>query len=684
MKRPALEKIRNIGIAAHIDAGKTTVTERFLYYSGRSHRIGEVDDGSATMDWMEQERERGITITSAATRCHWRDHIINLIDTPGHVDFTAEVERSLRVLDGAIGVFCAVGGVEPQSETVWRQADRYGIPRLAFVNKMDRIGADFFAAVESMREKLGAPAQPVQIPVGAESDFQGVIDLITMKMIVWNEEDLGATWVEQEIPAELQGEAELYREQLLESIAEQDDELLAKYLDGEELTVAEIKGLLRRAVLSMAVFPVYCGAALKNKGVQPLFDGVIDYLPSPLDVPPIKGIDPRTGGVVTRERRVEAPTAALMFKIQNDPERRKLFYVRIYSGKIEEHGSLYNPRSKQTERFSRLFRMHSNKRERIKVAYAGDIVAAIGFKWTVTGDTLCDPEEQIVLESMTFPEPVIFVAIEPRTISDQEKLRQSLVRLAEEDPTFRVREDPDTGQTIIAGMGELHLDVLVHRLISEFKVQARVGRPQVAYRESVRTRAEYEYTFDRQAGNQQHFARVKLAVEPSGQGEGNIFRDELPPETLPPELAAAVKESVLSSMNGGIVLGYPIVDVTCTLLDAGYDPSHSSPADFMHAAARAFHEACRLAEPILLEPVMAIEIVVPKDFTGDVIADIQQRRGVIEGIAARSGAQIIRAEAPLSEMFGYATDLRSMSQGRGTFTMQLSHYAEVRQRAEES
>jgi len=677
---PQLDRIRNIGIAAHIDAGKTTVTERFLYYSGRTYKLGEVDDGSTVMDWMTQERERGITITSAATTCVWRDHIINVIDTPGHVDFTAEVERSLRVLDGAVGVFCAVGGVEPQSETVWRQADRYGIPRLAFVNKMDRIGADFFEAVNSMRTKLRAPAIPVQLPIGLESAFEGVIDLITMKALYWNQEDLGQTYRAEQIPNDYLDSAKLYRERLLEAVAEQDDTLMMKYLDGEDLTEDEIRLLIRKAVLSMAIFPVFCGSALKNKGIQPLFDAVLYYLPSPLDVPPIKGIIPSSGAITVRERVPEAPTTALMFKVQNDPERRKLYYLRIYSGKLEENGSLFNPRAGKEERLSRLFRMNANKRERIKEASAGDIVAVIGLKSTVTGDTLCDQTAPMVLESMTFPEPVIFVAIEPRTISDQEKLRNSLNILAEEDPTFRVREDSETGQTIISGMGELHLDVLVRRLIDDFSVQARVGKPQVAYRESVRADATHEFVFSRQMAGQQHYARVVLRIMPNDRGKGNVFRNLLPQEALPPAFVDGVQESITSSFSGGIMLGYPLVDLAVEFIDATYQQDVSTIPDFMHAAARAFHEACRKAEPVLLEPVMAVEVVTPKEFMGDVIADIQQRRGMIEGIYERRGAQIIDAKIPLSQMFGYTTDLRSVSQGRATHTMQVSHYEEVRQK----
>ncbi len=663
---------------AHIDAGKTTLTERFLYYSGRIHKIGEVDEGTATMDWMEEEKERGITITSAATYAPWRDGIINLIDTPGHVDFTAEVERSLRVLDGAIAVFCGVGGVEPQSETVWRQADKYNVPRLAFINKMDRVGADFFSAVDSMITKLAAKPLIMQLPIGEEENFKGVIDLLKMKAIYWNEEDLGETYFYEEIPDDLIDLAMEYREKLIENVVELDDRILEEYLDGKIPDEKTLKKLIRKGTLKKEFFPVFCGSALKNKGVQPLFDAVLDYLPAPIDLPPIEGIDPKTREVIQRERTIDAPFTALMFKIQYDPEKRKLFYLRIYSGKLDLNTPIYNPVRNEMERIGRLFRMHSNKRERIKEAYAGDIIAVIGLKNTYTGDTLCSKDAPIILERVQFPEPVIFVSIEPKTSLDQEKLSKALESLSEEDPTFKIKVDKETGQTIISGMGELHLEVLTHRIQKDFKVNAKVGKPQVAYRESIKGSAEHEIKFVKVSAGTTHYAHVVLKVEPNERGKGNIFINKVSEDILPSQFVAAIEESITNSFQSGIILGYPIVDIKVTLINGSYDIQNSNEVDFKIVASRTFYEACRKANPILLEPIMDIEVTVPKEFLGDAIQTIQQRKGIIKQVIEKKNLQIIKCQAPLSKMFGYATDLRSATQGRGTFTMQLSHYEEVK------
>ncbi len=663
---------------AHIDAGKTTVTERFLYYSGKSHRIGEVDDGAAVMDWMQQEKERGITITSAATTCNWLNHSINLIDTPGHVDFTAEVERSLRVLDGAIGVFCSVGGVEPQSETVWHQADRYKVPRLAFVNKMDRIGADFYEVIDSMIKKLGGNPIPVQLPIGAEADFRGVVDLVTMKAIFWEEQDFGNVFKIEEIPDDMTDQANEYRIKLLEHVLEYDDALLAGYLDGQEPTEDEMRGLIRRGVLDLKLYPVFCGSALKNKGVQPLFNGVIQYLPSPKDVPPITGRDPRTGQLIHCKCDPEASLSALIFKIQNDPERRKLYYIRIYSGKMKLSETAYNPRLDKSEKINRILRMHSNKRERVDLASAGEIIASMGLKECITGDTLCDKNEPILLEKVEFPEPVISVSIEPRTIADQNKLENALQNLMEEDPTFRVSLNEETGQTIISGMGELHLEILVDRLIRDFKVKARVGKPQVAYRENISEKVRHEEKFSKIMGGQNHFAHVILKVRPNERGEGNLFIENLSnPEALTPAFVQAVKESIEGSYSGGVLMGYPMVDVIVELTGGSYSLENSTDGDFRFVASKAFYDACRKAKPVLLEPIMSLEIVIPSDFTGDIIGNMQQRKGTVDQIVPKTQFQIIRAKAPLSQMFGYATELRSLTQGRGTFSMHFSHFGVV-------
>lgn len=673
-----LQNTRNIGIMAHIDAGKTTVTERFLYYSGKSYKMGEVDDGSTVMDWMEQERERGITITSAATTTTWRDTTINLIDTPGHVDFTAEVERSLRVLDGAVALFCSVGGVEPQSETVWIQADRYRIPRITFINKMDRIGANFFAVVEDMRTKLSPHAIPIQIPIGSESEFQGVIDLVSMKTYLWSSEDYGSKFRIEEIPEELREQAERYRLELIERVSESDDALLNKYLENQPLTDQEIKSGIRKATIGMTLFPVLCGAALKNKGIQALFDAVCDYLPSPLDIQAITGFNPVTTQHEIRESDIEAPFSALMFKIQNDPEKRKIYYLRLYSGQIADDSIVYNARLGLDYKITRLLRMNANKRDRVNEAFAGDIIATMGLKDTVTGDTLSTKEFPIIFERMVFPEPVIFVAIEPRTLKDNERLADALEKLAEEDPTFRVKTDPETGQTIISGMGELHLEILVDRLLREYKVNARVGKPQVAYRESVQDSAQAEQKFIKQTAGASHYAHLALRVEHNGIGQGNEFHNLIPDDRLPVHIITAVEDSIMSAMGGGIKLGYPIVDLRVSLLDGSYSIESSTESDFRYIAVQVFHEACYKAVPTLLEPIMAVELMVPKDFFGDVVGHLQQRGGSIDATDIKHQFHVIKAKVALFQMFGYATALRSLTQGRGTFTMQVSHYDVVK------
>jgi len=676
----ALEKVRNIGIMAHIDAGKTTTTERILYYTGRTHKMGEVHEGAAVMDWMAQEQERGITITSAATTALWRDFRVNIIDTPGHVDFTVEVERSLRVLDGAIAVFDSVAGVEPQSETVWRQADRYRVPRIAFINKMDRVGADFFGAVQSMVDRLGANPVPVQLPVGQEEHFRGVVDVIEMKAIVWND-DLGMNVEIEDVPDALREQAEEYHHQLIDAVAEQDEELLETYLTDESAVTPEmIRRALRKAALEIAVTPVFLGSAFKNKGVQPLLDGVIDYLPSPLDVPPVHGRDPRTDNELSRRPAEDEPFSALAFKVMSDPYVGKLTYFRVYSGKVVQGDRVLNVTTGRTERIGRLLQMHANHREERDEIGAGEIVAAVGLKQTTTGDTLSAETSPIQLESMEFPDPVIFVAIEPKTKADQDKLAQGLQRLADEDPTFRVRTDEETGQTLIGGMGELHLEIIVDRLMREFSVDASVGRPQVAYRETVGKAVEkIEGRFVRQTGGRGQYGHAVINLEPAGPGEGYEFADKIVGGKVPREYIPSVDLGIQEAMESGVLAGYPVVDVRIALVDGSYHEVDSSELAFKVAGSMAFKNAMQRAKPKLLEPVMAVEVVTPEEYLGDVMGDLNSRRGRVEGMEPRGNAQSVRARVPLATMFGYATDLRSTTQGRATFTMQFDRYEEVPQ-----
>jgi len=662
---------------AHIDAGKTTTTERILYYTGITYKLGEVHEGTAEMDWMEQEKERGITITSAATTCFWRNHRINIIDTPGHVDFTVEVERSLRVLDGAVAIFCSVGGVEPQSETVWRQADKYRVPRVVFVNKMDRVGADFHRVMDMMRERLAANPVAVQLPIGKEADFRGVVDLVRMKAIVYEDESLGAKYYEEEVSGDMLDEAQMYREHLLETVAEVDDELMEKYLGGEAISEEELKAAIRKGTLQMAFVPVLCGAAFRNKGVQPLLDAVVDYLPSPLDIPPVKGQNPVDKSEEVRRAADDEPFSALAFKIMSDPYVGQLTFFRVYSGCLKSGSYVYNSTKDCRERIGRVLKMHANKREDIQEVYAGDIAAAVGLKKTTTGDTLCAEDKPIILEAMEFPEPVISVAIEPKTKADQEKLSEALGRLAQEDPTFKVTTDPDTGQTIISGMGELHLEILVDRMLREFKVQANVGRPQVAYKETIRSGARAEGRFIRQTGGRGQYGHVFLELEPNPQGKGFEFESKIVGGVVPKEYIPAVEQGVREAMDDGVLAGYPMVDIKVTLYDGSYHEVDSSEMAFKIAASMAFKEAARKAKPVLLEPTMQVEVVVPEEYMGDVIGDLNSRRGRIEKMESRAGCQVIRALVPLAEMFGYATDLRSLTQGRATYTMQFSHYEEV-------
>ncbi|MGB9662541.1 MAG: elongation factor G [Moorellaceae bacterium] len=673
-----LEKTRNIGIMAHIDAGKTTTTERILFYTGRVHRMGEVHEGTATMDWMVQEQERGITITSAATTCFWRGHRINIIDTPGHVDFTVEVERSLRVLDGSVAIFCAVGGVEPQSETVWRQADKYGVPRIAYVNKMDRIGADFFQVVKQIADRLGATPVPVQLPIGSEENFQGVVDLVRLQALYWVDE-LGTAIEERPVPPEMAEMVAEYREKLLEAVAESDEELMLKYLEGEELSEEEIKLGIRKATISLKMVPVLCGSSFKNKGVQPLLDAVVDYLPSPTDIPAVRGIDPETGEEDRRRSSDSEPFAALAFKIMADPYVGKLTFIRVYSGTVRSGSYVYNSTKGTRERIGRILRMHANHREEVGEAYAGDIVAAVGLKGTTTGDTLCDEQHPIVLESMQFPEPVISVAIEPKTKADQEKLSLALQKLAEEDPTFRMHTDPETGQTIISGMGELHLEIIVDRLLREFKVGANVGKPQVAYKETIRKPVRAEGKYIRQTGGRGQYGHVILELEPLEPGKGYEFVNKIVGGVVPKEYVPAVDAGIREAMETGVLAGYPLVDIRAALVDGSYHEVDSSEMAFKIAASQALKDGVRRAQPVLLEPIMKVEVTVPEEYMGDVIGDLNGRRGRIEGLEARGGTQIIRGYVPLAEMFGYATDLRSRTQGRGTYVMQFSHYSEVPQ-----
>ncbi len=673
-----LETVRNIGIMAHIDAGKTTTTERILYYTGRTYKIGEVHEGAAVMDWMEQEQERGITITSAATTCEWDGYTINIIDTPGHVDFTVEVERSLRVLDGAVAVFDAVSGVEPQSETVWRQADKYGVPRICFINKMDRVGADFFAATQSIVDRLGGNPVAIQIPIGAESDFLGVIDLVEMKAIVWHDDE-GTEWEKTDIPAELVDQAEEWRHKMLDVVASEDEELMERYLMEEDLSPAEIRSVIRTGTINRDFVPVMLGTAFKNKGIQPLLDGVVQYLPSPLDLPPIEGFKPgKEDEILTRKPSDDEPFAALAFKIMSDPYVGKLTYFRVYSGRADKGDSILNTRSGKKERFGRLLRMHAAKQEDIDEIMTGDIVAAVGLKNTKTGDTLCSPENPIQLESMTFPDPVISVAIEPKTKSDQDKLGTGLARLAEEDPTFNVHTDEETGQTIIAGMGELHLEVIVDRLFREFKVEANVGRPQVAYRETIKKPvSKIDAKFKRQTGGSGMYGHVVIDLEPMEPGSGFEFVDAVKGGNVPREYIPAVEKGMREALDGGILAGYPLVDIRARLVDGSSHNVDSNEMAFKIAGSMAIQEAAKAAGIKILEPVMELEVVTPEDYMGDVIGDLSARRGKVESMDTRGQARVIKALVPLAEMFGYATDLRSRTQGRATYTMQFHSYQEV-------
>ena len=672
----SLEMTRNIGIMAHIDAGKTTTTERILYYTGRTHKIGETHDGTAQMDWMEQEQERGITITSAATTAYWKNHRINIIDTPGHVDFTVEVERSLRVLDGSVTVFCAKGGVEPQSETVWRQADKYHVPRMAYVNKMDIMGADFYNVLQMMHDRLKCNAVPIQLPIGKEADFRGIIDLVEMKAYGYYN-DLGTDIREEPIPDDMKELAEEYHAKLLESVAEQDEELLMKYLDGEKLTEEEIKLCIRRATLANHMVPVTCGTSYKNKGVQKLLDAIVDYMPSPTDVPHIKGVNPKTEEEEERPSSDDEPFAALAFKIATDPFVGKLCFFRVYSGTVDAGASVYNSVKGQNERMGRILMMHANNRKDIETVYAGDIAAAVGLKNTTTGDTLCDARHPIILESMDFPEPVIRVAIEPKTKVGQEKMGIGLAKLAEEDPTFRTYTDQETGQTIIAGMGELHLEIIVDRLLREFKVEANVGKPQVAYKETVRKHADVDFKYARQSGGKGQYGHVKIKLDPNESGKGYEFRNETVGGSVPKEYIPAVDAGIQGAMQAGILAGYPVVDCIVTLYDGSYHEVDSSEMAFKIAGSMAFKDAMKQADPVILEPIMKVVVITPDEYIGDIIGDLNSRRGQIQGMETRSGAQQVTAFVPLSEMFGYATDMRSKTQGRGQYTMEPSHYIEV-------
>lgn len=673
-RKVSLDKTRNIGIMAHIDAGKTTTTERVLYYTGVSHKIGEVHDGAATMDWMEQEQERGITITSAATTCFWRDHRVNIIDTPGHVDFTIEVERSLKVLDGAVAVFCSVGGVEPQSETVWRQADKYGVPRIAFINKMDRTGADFNRGVEMIRDRLGANPLPLQLPIGAEEGFRGLVDLVTMQAIVWDDESMGAKFEIIDIPADMIDDVEAARETLLEEISSNDDVLMEKYLGGEELTLDEIKLAIRKGTHNIDFCPVLCGSAFKNKGVQTLLDAVIDYMPSPLDVEPIKGVHPDTGEELVRPADDDAPFAALAFKIMTDPFVGQLSFFRVYSGVAESGTTVLNSTKGKKERFGRLLKMHANKREEIKQVYSGDIAAAVGLKGTTTGDTLCDLQSPSLLETMEFPEPVIHLSVEPKTKADQEKMGVALGKLLSEDPSLGVRTDEETGQTILSGMGELHLEVIVDRMKREFKVECNVGAPQVAYRESITKTVEVQGKFVRQSGGRGQYGDCWLKLEPGEAGKGFEFVDAIKGGVIPREYIPAVGKGAEEAAQNGVLAGFPIVDVKVTVYDGSYHDVDSNEMAFKIAGSMGFKDGARKAAPSLLEPIMAVEVVVPEEYMGDVIGDLNSRRGRIMGMDARGGAQIVESHVPLSSMFGYATDLRSATQGRATYSMVFDHY----------
>ena len=674
-RQVSLEMTRNIGIMAHIDAGKTTTTERILFYTGVNHKVGETHDGSATMDWMAQEQERGITITSAATTCFWKDHRINIIDTPGHVDFTVEVERSLRVLDGSVTVFCAKGGVEPQSETVWRQAEEYKVPRMAYINKMDIMGADFYRVVQMMKDRLQCNAVPIQLPIGSEDEFKGIIDLVEMKADVFYDE-FGKDMRVEEIPADLLEKAQEYRTQLVEHVAEQDDELMEKYLMGEELTSEEIIAGIRKATLANCMVPVCCGTSYRNKGVQKLLDAIVAYMPSPLDIPDMKGVNPETGEEDVRKASDDEPFSALAFKIATDPFVGKLCFFRVYSGTLSAGGPVYNSSKDNTERIGRILQMHANHRQDIDVVYAGDIAAAVGLRNTTTGDTLCDPKHPIILESMEFPEPVIHVAIEPKTKAGQEKMGIALAKLAEEDPTFRAYTDEETGQTIIAGMGELHLEIIVDRLLREFKVEANVGKPQVAYKETIRRNAESDTKYARQSGGKGQYGHVKIRIEPT-PGKGYEFANEIVGGAIPKEYIPAVDQGIQGALLSGTLAGYNVVDIKVTLYDGSYHEVDSSEMAFKIAGSMAVKDAIKKADPVLLEPIMKVTVIVPEEYMGDVIGDLNSRRGMILGMDAVPGAQQINAEVPLSEMFGYATDMRSKTQGRGQYTMEPAHYNEV-------
>ena len=676
-RKVALEKTRNIGIMAHIDAGKTTTTERILYYTGVSHKIGEVHDGAATMDWMEQEQERGITITSAATTCFWKDHRINIIDTPGHVDFTIEVERSLRVLDGSVAVFCSVGGVEPQSETVWRQADKYGVPRIAFINKMDRIGADFARGVKMMRDRLGANPVPLQLPIGQEDLFRGVIDLVAMKSIIWDNESLGANYEIGDIPTELLEDAEAAREFMLEEVSSHDDVLMEKYLAGEELTVEEIKSAVRRATTDLKINPVFCGSSFKNKGVQTLLDAVIAYMPSPMDVPAIKGVHPDTKEELTRPADDKGPFSSLAFKVMTDPFVGQLTFFRVYSGIAESGAHILNSTKGKKERFGRLLKMHANKREEIKQVYSGDIAAAVGLKYTTTGDTLCDDKDVCLLEAMEFPEPVIHIAIEPKTKSDQQSMGIALGKLVQEDPSLRVRTDEETGQVIISGMGELHLEIIVDRMRREFKVEANIGAPQVAYRESITKTVEVQGKFVRQSGGRGQYGDCWLRLEPLEPGSGFEYVDAIKGGVIPKEYIPAVGVGAAQAAQNGILAGFPLVDLRVTCFDGSYHDVDSSEMAFKIAGSMGLKEGAAKAKPVLLEPIMAVEVVAPEEYLGEVMGDLNSRRGRVSGMEARGSAQVVSAHVPLSSMFGYSTDLRSSTQGRATYTMTFHHYEQV-------
>src|SRR5881394_1052213 len=671
-----LERMRNIGIMAHIDAGKTTTTERILFYTGKTHRLGEVHEGTAIMDWMEQEQERGITITSAATTCTWRDIRINIIDTPGHVDFTAEVERSLRVLDGAVAVFDAVHGVQPQSEKVWRQADKYGVPRICFINKIDKMGADFEHAIDTIRKRLNAKPVAIQIPIGQEDKFKGVVDLLAMKAIIWNNEDLGAEYETQEIPAELKKKADAMRALLIETVAENDDEMLHKFLEGEEISAAELKASLRKSTIALKVFPVVVGTAFKNKGIQPLLDSVVDYLPSPLDVPETHGTDPDSGKSITRQASDNEPFSALAFKIMADPFVGQLTFIRIYSGQLKSGESVLNSRTQRNERIGRLLKMHANKREDIQEILAGDICAAVGLKNVSTGDTISDPKHPIALESIEFAVPVIHVAVEPKTKAHQEKMSVALNKLAQEDPTFKVHTDPDSGQTIISGMGELHLEIIVDRMMREYKVEANVGKPQVAYRETIRKAAEGEGKFIRQTGGSGNYGHAKIKLEPN-PGKGYEFVNDVVGGVVPKEYIKPIDQGIREALQGGVLAGYEVVDVKATLYDGSYHDVDSNEMAFKIAGSLAFKAAAAKAHPVLLEPVMAVEVVTPEDYAGVIMGDLGSRRGRIEGMEHRAGSQVIKAIVPLAEMFGYATHMRSSTQGRAEYSMHFARYEEA-------